>query len=255
MSARNCRHSVASRPGDADSQIKPAEAPARRADDAGAFTARLTIYVTPVLRSCATVAAFRSGITVADMRSALLGPAFPCHWRVIMNDKQSSPTCTVPSSRRHSQPLTDVHLTWIEKKIEFWLRFGRPAEERILDRRRSISSFAPGSTFGFVRWVADDYGTVISRMDIVRTVAPGEPYQRLPFLRPGGELLLRADGWPKVERVHQAIDAIEGLGINPADVAPDHWRHLHNRFAAGHAPRTYTCERHDAWLKRRSVTS
>jgi len=254
MSVRNCRHSFASRPGDADGRIKPAEAPARRADDAGAFTARLTIDVTPVLRGCATVAAFRSGTTVADMRSAHPGRAFPCHWRVTMTDKQSSPPCTLPPSHRHSQPLTEVHLTWIEKKIEFWLRFGRPVEERILDRRRSIASFAPGSIFGFVRWVADDYGTVISRMDIVRTVAPGEPYQRLPFLRPGGELLLRADGWPKVERVHQAIDAIEALGINLADVAPEHWRHLHNRFAAGHAPRAYTCERHNAWLKRRSVT-
>jgi hypothetical protein len=33
---------------------------------------------------------------------------------------------------------------------------------------------------------------------------------------------LRLSGWPKVERVLQLIDAVEVLGIDPADVAPDH---------------------------------
>lgn len=150
--------------------------------------------------------------------------------------------------------LTYVELTWIEKKIEHWLRFGRRAEEKILDRRRRISSFAPGSVFAFVRWASNDFGTVSSRMDIVRAVAPGGRYQTLPFVRPGGEILLRVDGWPKVERVLQAINAIEALGVEPSDAAPEYWRHLQNRIAAGHEPRTYTREQHDAWLKRRNVT-
>ena len=90
-------------------------------------------------------------------------------------------------------------------------------------------------------------------MDIVRAVAPDERYQTLPFVRPGGEILLRVDGWPKVERVLQFIDAVEALGVDPADAAPEYWRHLHNRLAAGHEPRAYTHEQHDAWLKRRRV--
>ncbi|WP_156448043.1 DUF2840 domain-containing protein, partial [Sphingobium sp. CCH11-B1] len=36
----------------------------------------------------------------------------------------------------------------------------------------------------------------------------------------------------------------------PCDAAADHWRHVHNRIAAGHQPRLYTIERHHAWLKR-----
>ena len=92
-------------------------------------------------------------------------------------------------------------------------------------------------------------------MDIVRAVGPDERFQTLPFVRPCGEILLRIDHWTKVECVLQAIDAVETLGIDPADVAPNYWRHLHNRFAAGHEPRTYTREQHAAWLKRRSVTS
>ncbi|MGX1413527.1 DUF2840 domain-containing protein [Bradyrhizobium elkanii] len=171
-----------------------------------------------------------------------------------MNDNEALPPRAVPTAHRRAVALTHVELTWIEKRIEHWLRFGRRAEEKILDRRRSISSFTPGSIFGFVRWASNDYGTVVSRMDIVRAVESGQRYQTLPFVRPGGEILLRVDSWPKVERALQAIDAIEALSIDPADAAPEYWRHLHNRLAADHVPRAYTREQHAAWLKRRSVT-
>ena len=171
-----------------------------------------------------------------------------------MNDNEPLPQRIMPSTHQLAITLTHVELTWIEKKIEHWLRFGRRAEEKILDRRRSIVSFTPNSIFAFVRWASNDYGTIISRMDIVRAVETGERCQTLPFVRPGGEILLRVDSWPKVERVLRAIDTIEALGIDPADVAPEYWRHLHNRLAAGHQPRAYTREQHAAWLKRRSVT-
>jgi hypothetical protein len=153
------------------------------------------------------------------------------------------------------QPLTHVELIWIEEKIEHWLRFGRPVEQTILDRQRSLSSFKPGSVFGLVRWASNDHGTVVSRMDIVRASFSGEPFQTLPCVNPGGEILLRADNWPTVERVQQTIDAIEALRINPAEVAPEFWRQLHNRLAAGQTPRRYTREHHVAWLKRRRVTT
>jgi len=53
--------------------------------------------------------------------------------------------------------------------------------------------------------------------------------------------------------VLQAVDAIEALGVDPPDVAPDHWRHVHNRLAAGAVPHAYTRERHAAWLKRQRI--
>lgn len=148
---------------------------------------------------------------------------------------------------------THVELTWIEKKIEFWIRFGREIAEQILDRRRRVVSFAPNSVFAFVRWASNDYGTVISRLDIVRAVRAGERCQTLPFVRPGGDILLRADGWPKVERVLQLIDAIEARGIDAIDVSPDHWRHVHNRLTIGEAPRAYDAQQHHAFLLRREV--
>ncbi len=152
-----------------------------------------------------------------------------------------------------SDDLTHVELTHVEKKIENWIRFGRHARETILDRRRRVLSFRPGNTFAFVRWASNDYGTIISRIDIVFAIAPGSAFQTLPFVRPGGEILLKIEGWPKVERVLQHIDRIEAAGIDPIDVSPDHWRHVHSRLGVGHEPRAYTTEQHRAFLLRRSV--
>ena len=149
--------------------------------------------------------------------------------------------------------LTHVELIWLEKRIEHWIRFGRDVAEQILDRRRRILSFAPNSVFAYVRWAANDFGTVVSRIDILRAVGPGEAFSTVAYVRPGGEILLRLSGWPKVERVLQAIDAVEQLGIDPADACPDHWRHVQNRLASGDAPRPYTRERHCAWLLRRRI--
>lgn len=152
-----------------------------------------------------------------------------------------------------SPDRTVVELTWREKQIEHWIRFGRAAEDQRLDRHRRVLVFAPGSIFAFVRWAGNKHGTIISRIDIVRAVAAGEPFQTLPFVRPGGEIMLRITGWPKVEAVLKAVDAIEALGVDPADVAPDHWRHVHNRITVNEPFRAYGHVQHRAWLRRREL--
>lgn len=149
--------------------------------------------------------------------------------------------------------LTHVELTWIEKRTEHWIRFGRIAHDRIVDRRHRTVSFRPGEVFAFVRWASNLFGTILSRIKIVQPVAIGEVYSTLPFVRPGGELLLSIHGWPKVERVVQAIDAIEVASVDPCDAAPDHWYHVHNRLTAGIEPRVYSVDRHRAWLQRREL--
>jgi hypothetical protein len=69
---------------------------------------------------------------------------------------------TTRSFRLDDAVLTTVELTWIEKRIEHWVRFGHPVEDRILDRRRRLMSFTPDSVFAFIRWAANDFGTVVS---------------------------------------------------------------------------------------------
>ncbi|KMY86405.1 hypothetical protein BUMB_04011c [Candidatus Paraburkholderia calva] len=157
------------------------------------------------------------------------------------------------SSAPPSDSLTHVELTHVEKRIENWIRFGRHAAERILDRCR-VLPFRPNRVFAFVRWAANDYGTVISRIDIVQTIAPGEPYQTLPFVWPGGIILLKIEGWPKVERVLRHIDAIEVAGIHRSSRGlAGSLRHVHACLGVGHEPRPYTMERYRAWLKRREI--
>ncbi|MYZ49093.1 DUF2840 domain-containing protein [Propylenella binzhouense] len=151
--------------------------------------------------------------------------------------------------------LTHVELLWIEGKIERWIRFGRIAHEQILDRRRRVVAFAPGSVFAFVRWASNDYGTLVSRVDVLRACVLGEPCSTVPGVTPGGEVLLRISGWPKVQSVLAAIDAVEALGLPPEDACPDHWRHVHNRISAGHEPRPYARDRHRAWVLRREMTA
>src|SRR5215510_3944166 len=159
--------------------------------------------------------------------------------------------------------LTQVELFWLKKRIENWIRFGRVAQETILDRNRRVVSFIPGSIFAFVRWASNDYGTAMSRIGILRTVRPGEGYSTVPYVRPGGQALLRLSRWPKVEKVLQAIDSMEALGIHPADAAPEYWQHVQNRLSVDEEPRRYTHAQpglvprmrvaawHQAWLRRR----
>ncbi|MDI6653933.1 DUF2840 domain-containing protein [Gluconobacter japonicus] len=152
--------------------------------------------------------------------------------------------------RADDSNLTTVELTFIEKRIEHWIRFGRPVSDRVLDKRHRLLSFIPGSTFGFIRWAANDYGTVVSCLAIVRTVERGAAFQTVPFVWPGGDLLLDVSGWPQVKHVLEVIDQIERFDFDPCAVSPDHWRHVHNRVTTGQEPRPYTHTLHTAWLKR-----
>ena len=151
--------------------------------------------------------------------------------------------------------LTEVELYWQEGVREHWLRFGKPVASRICDRRRRVECYAPGQVFGLVRWASNDYGTVLSRLDVLLAVTEGEPVTRFPHVTPGADVLLSVTGWRKVRRVFGLIDAIEALGIDPCDVAPDHWRHIHNRLIVAETPRSYSTDRHRAWLARKALQS
>ncbi|WP_281823511.1 DUF2840 domain-containing protein [Jannaschia rubra] len=150
--------------------------------------------------------------------------------------------------------LTEVTLIWNEGRFEQWIRFGRIARERIVDRHRRLIGFADGSVFALVRWQANAYGTVVSRIDILH--AGGDRTERIaiPGVTPDAESLLRLSGWPKVEAALHIIDGIDALGIAPQRACPDYWRQVHNRLSFGRSAEPYTLPRHRAWLLRRAVT-
>ena len=76
MNERSPRRGFASRPADPEQWIKTAES-SPRASEATAYTARLTIDVTPELRGRIKIAAFGRGVTVADMLREMLAREFP----------------------------------------------------------------------------------------------------------------------------------------------------------------------------------
>jgi len=171
---------------------------------------------------------------------------------VCAQDGQS--TSAAPQAPLHKPQLTYVELVHLPDRIERWIRFGDVADERIVSRRVRFQGFASGAVFAFVRWASNDFGTAVSRIDILQAMRRSEPCSTIPGVSPGAEILLRLSGWPKVEQVLKAIDIVEALGVNAAEAAADHWRHVHHRLIAGQPPRPYTPERHAAWLLRRELT-
>lgn len=149
--------------------------------------------------------------------------------------------------------LTDVAIRWRADAQEDWLKFGKPVAQRIVSRSRRIESYASGQVFALVRWASNDFGTIRSTLAVVRAVAPGEPCTTIANVTPGGELLLHVRSWTKVAQVFRLIDAIEASGIDPCDVAPEHWRQVHNRLAGRETPRPYTLAQHRAWLLRKAL--
>ncbi len=149
--------------------------------------------------------------------------------------------------------LTHVTLVWHKGRREDWLKFGKPVASQIIDRRCRRESYCADQIFGLVCWAANDYGTTHSSLYIVRAVGVGEQAIPVPQVDPGGDLLLSVHGWPKVASVFRLIDAIEASGIDPCEVAPDYWRHIHNRIAVRDTPRGYSPARHHAWLLRKRL--
>ena len=77
MNGRSDRRGFASRPSNPESWIRAAETQPTSMTAGDAFTARLTVDITPELRGRIKVVAFRRGITVADMLRELLAREFP----------------------------------------------------------------------------------------------------------------------------------------------------------------------------------
>jgi Protein of unknown function (DUF2840) len=116
---------------------------------------------------------------------------------------------------QRSDALAYVELTWLEKQIEHWVRFGRIAEHPVLNRRVRIVSFAPDSVFAFVRWPSNDFGTIISRIDVLRAVAPASPFP--PCLCPSGGESFSASlaGRTSVAFCAQSIKSRRSASIRP----------------------------------------
>lgn len=158
-----------------------------------------------------------------------------------------------PVTKASMSNITHVELAWLKKRIENCIRFGKVASNRNIDRSPRIVSFTPGCVFAFVRWTANDFGTVASRIAMLRAAVAGERCLTVAYVRPGADILLMVTGWPNVEKALNIIDDIEAIGIDSVDASPDYRRRAHSRLAVRTAPRTYIRQRYEASLLRRRI--
>ena len=152
-----------------------------------------------------------------------------------------------------SEVFTGVEIAFYPEFINFWLRFGEPNAEHVLDRRRSLTLFGPGQIFGYVRWRANAYGTQDWRIVIAQNGAPSQAMTRLEGVQPGAEVLLSATGNARVKRVLAQLDGLEAAGFDLAAISPAYVRHIHNRIAVSRPIAPYSDDQHAAILAARAV--
>lgn len=165
------------------------------------------------------------------------------------------PVVMAGPSSHSTEPLTWVELVFHPGRTERWIRFGQAVDQRIVSRRNRFVAFRPGAVFAYVRWAANAYGTVVSRLDILQAADPTRDRIAISGVVPGAVSLLRLSGWPRVRRALDLIDVVESGGFEPGEVAPDYWRHVHARMAVSLPPLAYTAERHRAFRLRQQVSS
>jgi len=148
-------------------------------------------------------------------------------------------------SDKYELGIVQVRLIWIEKRIQYWIRFGDPCSETIIDRRRKTVQFKRHQIFALVRWKSNDYGTVFSSLDILQCVSGDGDQLDVRCVRGAVRSLLHLTSWHRVKQVFEHIDAIEALGIAPQDVCPDHWSHVQSCIASGEPSRTRGGNQHE----------
>lgn len=142
-------------------------------------------------------------------------------------------------SARPTRRLTRVTVLFLADRVNDRVRFGKPAGERIIDRRARIELYAPGAVFGYVQWRADRHGTQLWRLWVLQAAAPGDRAETVPGVAPAAHIWLSAAGMARVTRALALIDAIEAQALDPATLPESYWRTVHNRIAAGLEPRVY----------------
>ena len=148
---------------------------------------------------------------------------------------------------------TRVEIHYLPEFLNYWGRFGEPRHWQDRDRRRAFAYFAPGQVFGYVRWEANEYGTQLWRMFVVRAGNDVFPLDRIPGVTPGGEILLDLRGTDRVKKVLAVIDGLEERDLEPSEISPEYWIYVQNRVLTRLPIRPYDLDQHRAHLLRKTV--
>jgi len=125
-------------------------------------------------------------------------------------------TSASAEAKRHVEHSHHVELLWLEKRIRTGYDSPRRQEQISISGGGSCRLRRAASSRS-CRLYSNDFGTVISRIDYFAGCRARPALRNRAHVRPGGDVLLRLVRWPKSNAWLQIVDAVEALGIDPAD--------------------------------------
>ena len=132
---------------------------------------------------------------------------------------------------------TLVQLHFVRGIINHRLRFGQPETKTELDKYRSLASFPEGSIFGYIRWRANEYGTIEWRTYVLKAQSGGY-ISHVGGISPAVKILMSAQGKPAVQRCLKALDKLEKEAGGTLDNVPEsYWSGFNNALLLRKSPR------------------
>ena len=152
-----------------------------------------------------------------------------------------------------SQFYTRVHLHFDRKNLNYYIRFGECVFREEFTRREAYEYFPTGKIFCYIRWEKGQFGTKNWHVMVLRAGDESTLMHSIEGVEPGAEVLLDITGRERVYRFFRALDQIDRLKIDCAEVAPWYWIQSHARLYAALDPLVYSEKKHQAWLLEREV--
>lgn len=132
---------------------------------------------------------------------------------------------------------TVVQLHFVRGMINHRLRFGQPETQTKLDKFRSLASFSSGSIFGYIRWRANDYGTIDWRVYVLKAQNDGLSSEIIG-ITPAVKILVSVQGKPAVKRCFAALDRLEKEAGGTLECVPEsYWPLFNNALLLRKSPR------------------
>jgi len=128
--------------------------------------------------------------------------------------------------------LTLIQCHFVRGLLNHRIRFGQPHKIISLDKYRKLACFKPGSTLGYIRWRANEYGTQDWRFFVLKTQSTGL-LTRVPGVTPAVKVLAVFNGTQAVKRALAALDEAEKTSLMPVETLPEgYWISFQNDISA-----------------------
>ena len=132
---------------------------------------------------------------------------------------------------------TLVQLHFVRGMINHRLRFGQPEAKTKLDKYRAFATFSTGSIFGYIRWRANEYGTIDWRVYVLKAETNGV-FSQVSGVTPAVKILVSAQGKPAAKRCLSALDSLEKQAGGTLDAVPEsYWPQFNNALLLRKSPR------------------